>query len=141
MAPDRKIRVLMSKVGLDGHDRGIKIISAYLKEAGMEVIYLGRFQTAENIVSAAVQEDVDVIGLSCLDGEHLPFTPKILGLLKKKNADIPLVIGGVIPKKDAVALKKMGVRGVFTPGSSLNEIMEHIRNIAGDGNSQVKISN
>ena len=131
MVAEKKIRILMSKVGLDGHDRGIKVISAYLKEAGMEVVYLGRFQTPETIVNAAVQEDVDIIGVSCLDGEHLPFTPKILGLLKKYKTDIPIMVGGVIPKKDVCTLKKMGVSGVFTPGTSLKDIVEHIRNIAG----------
>ena len=97
----------------------------------MEVVYLGRFQTPETIVNAAVQEDVDIIGMSCLDGEHLPFTPKILNLLKKNKADIPLMMGGVIPKKDACVLKKMGVRGVFTPGTPLKDIVEHIRNTVG----------
>jgi len=128
---DRKIRVLMSKVGLDGHDRGIKVISGYLREAGMEVVYLGRFQTPESIVNAAIQEDVDIIGVSCLDGEHLPFTPKILGLLKKNKADIPVIVGGVIPKKDVPLLKKMGVGGVFTPGTPLKDIVEHIRDTVG----------
>ena len=128
---DRKIRVLMSKVGLDGHDRGIKVISGYLREAGMEVVYLGRFQTPESIVNAAIQEDVDIIGVSCLDGEHLPFTPKILGLLKKNKADIPIIVGGVIPKKDVPLLKKMGVGGVFTPGTPLKDIVEHIRDTVG----------
>lgn len=128
---DRKIRVLMSKVGLDGHDRGIKVISGYLREAGMEVVYLGRFQTPESIVNTAIQEDVDIIGVSCLDGEHLPFTPKILGLLKKNKADIPVIVGGVIPKKDVPLLKKMGVGGVFTPGTPLKDIVEHIRDTVG----------
>jgi len=128
---DRKIRVLMSKVGLDGHDRGIKVISGYLREAGMEVVYLGRFQTPESIVNTAIQEDVDIIGVSCLDGEHLPFTPKILGLLKKNKADIPIIVGGVIPKKDVPLLKKMGVGGVFTPGTPLKDIVEHIRDTVG----------
>ena len=131
MAAEKKIRILMSKVGLDGHDRGIKVISAYLREAGMEVVYLGRFQTPASIVNAAIQEDVDIIGMSCLDGEHLPFTPKILNLLKKNRADIPLMVGGVIPKKDACVLKKMGISGVFTPGTPLKDILEHIRDTVG----------
>lgn len=128
MHAEKKIRVLMSKAGLDGHDRGIKVISAYLKEAGVEVVYLGRFQTPTSIVNAAIQEDVDIIGVSCLDGEHLLFTPKILNLLKKYKTDIPIMVGGVIPKKDVCVLKKMGVSGVFTSGTFLKDIVEHIRN-------------
>ncbi len=128
MTSEKKIRVLMTKVGLDGHDRGIKVISAHLRDAGMEVVYLGRFQTPESIVSAAIQEDVDIIGISCLDGEHLPFTPKILDLLKKNKTDIPLLVGGVIPKVDVTALEEMGVNRIFLPGTPLEDIAEHIRN-------------
>ena len=130
MASEQKIRVLMTKVGLDGHDRGVKVVSAYLREAGMEVVYLGRFQTPESIVRAALQEDVDVIGVSCLDGEHLPFTPRIIALLKENKVNIPVIIGGVIPQKDIPALKRRGVSEVFPPGSSMEQIVEYFRTIA-----------
>ncbi|MDY6834139.1 MAG: cobalamin B12-binding domain-containing protein [Chloroflexota bacterium] len=130
MSSHRKKRVLMTKVGLDGHDRGLKVVSAYLREAGMEVIYLGRFQTPESIVRTAIQEDVDVIGVSCLDGEHVPLTPRIIKLLKDNDADrISLVLGGVIPREDVPTLKDMGVDAVFPSGSSLENITDTIKGL------------
>ncbi|MFH1625207.1 MAG: cobalamin B12-binding domain-containing protein [Pseudomonadota bacterium] len=128
MEPEKTIKVLVTKVGLDGHDRGAKVVSSLLKEAGMEVVYLGMFQTPENIVRAAIEEDVDVIGLSCLSGEHLTFTPKIIKLLREKNLDEFLfLVGGVIPIEDIPVLKGMGVNEVFTAGTLTGEIVEYIK--------------
>ena len=125
----RRIRVLIAKAGLDGHDRGAKVVSALLREAGMEVIYLGMYQTPEMIVQAALEEDVDVVGLSSLSGEHLSFTPKVVELLKKKKlGDRLLIMGGVIPTEDIPRLKEMGVAEVFTAGSLTESIIEFIRN-------------
>jgi len=123
----KKIKVLTTKVGLDGHDRGVKVVSSLLKEAGMEVVYLGMFQTPESIVGAAIEEDVDVIGLSCLSGEHLNFTPRVMKLLKQKNLDdILFIIGGVIPIEDIPVLKEMGVNEVFTAGTLTEKIVNYI---------------
>jgi len=125
----RPIRVLMAKAGLDGHDRGARVVSALLREAGMEVIYVGMYQTPQMIVQAAIEEDVDVIGLSSLSGEHLSFTPKVVELLKEKRlGDTLLIIGGVIPTEDIPRLKEMGVAEVFTAGSLTKSIVEFIRN-------------
>ncbi len=124
---DNPIRVLVAKPGLDGHDRGAKIIASALKDAGMEVIYTGIRQTPEEIVNSAVQEDVDVIGLSILSGAHNILIPEILNLLKSNNAEeIHVFAGGVIPKDDIDFLEKIGVAGVYTPGSSLNKIVTDI---------------
>lgn len=128
MQDDRKIKVLISKIGLDGHDRGAKVLSSLLREEGMEVVYLGLFQTPENIVNAAVEEDVDVIGLSCLSGEHLTFTPEILKLMQDKELkDVLLLVGGVIPREDISNLKAMGVDEVFTAGSMTEGIIKYIK--------------
>ena len=125
----RPIRVLMAKAGLDGHDRGARVVSALLREAGMEVIYVGMYQTPQMIVQAAIEEDVDVIGLSSLSGEHLSFTPKVVELLKEKRlGDTLLIMGGVIPTEDIPRLKEMGVAEVFTAGSLTKSIVEFIRN-------------
>jgi len=125
----RPIRVLMAKAGLDGHDRGARVVSALLREAGMEVIYVGMYQTPQMIVQAALEEDVDVVGLSSLSGEHLSFTPKVVELLKeKKLGDTLLIMGGVIPTEDIPRLKEMGVAEVFTAGSLTEPIVEFIRN-------------
>ncbi len=127
----RKIRVLISKVGLDGHDRGAKVVASLLREAGMEVVYLGRFQTPENIVHAALQEDVDVIGLSCLSGEHLSHTPKVVKLMREnKMDDVILIVGGVFPKEEIARLKETGVDEVFMGtmvGPVVNYIKENVR--------------
>ena len=127
---NRPIRVLVAKVGLDGHDRGAKVIATALRDAGMEVIYTGLHQTPEMIVNAAIQEDVDVICVSILSGAHNRVFPEILDLLKaKKASDIPVVGGGIIPEQDIQELKKIGVKEIFTPGSSLERISTYIKNL------------
>ena len=125
---DSKIRVLVAKPGLDGHDRGAKIIARALRDAGMEVIYTGLRQTPEMIVQAALDEDVQVIGLSILSGAHHAIVPRVLTLLREKQMDdVMVVIGGIIPDDDAELLKKQGVAAVFQPGASLEEIVTFIR--------------
>jgi methylmalonyl-CoA mutase, C-terminal domain len=124
----RPIRVLVAKPGLDGHDRGAKVIARALRDAGMEVIYTGLRQTPEMIVNAALQEDVQVIGLSILSGAHNAIVPRVLELLKQKDmADVKLIVGGIIPDEDAASLRQQGVAAVFQPGSSLDSIVEFIR--------------
>jgi len=124
----KKIKVVISKVGLDGHDRGAKIVVSLLKEAGMEVIYLGMFQTQESIIKAAVDEDVDVIGLSYLSGEHLIFTPKIVEEMKKNNLDdVLLIAGGTFPVEDIPAMEEMGVDKVFRAGSLTETFVQFIK--------------
>ena len=125
---EKKIRVLIAKPGLDGHDRGAKVIARALRDAGMEVIYTGLRQTPEMIASAAAQEDVDVIGLSILSGAHNVLGPELIRLLKEKGVDdVPIVIGGIIPEADIPALKQAGIAGVFLPGTSTQEIVDFIR--------------
>src|SRR6266852_84908 len=125
---DLKIRVLVAKPGLDGHNRGAKVIARALRDAGMEVIYTGLRQTPEMIVSAALQEDVQVIGLSILSGAHNAIVPKVMELLRQNNMeDVRVVVGGIIPDEDAAQLKKQGVAAVFQPGASLEEIVNFIR--------------
>lgn len=127
---DRKIRVLIAKPGLDGHDRGAKVIARTLRDAGMEVIYTGLRQTPEMIVEAANQEDVDVIGLSILSGAHLALTPRIMELLQQHDMnDVAVIIGGIIPPEDVDKLKEMGVAGVFGPGSDTGAIVRFIENL------------
>lgn len=124
---DKPKRVLMAKPGLDGHDRGVKVVSLALRDAGFQVIYLGRRKNPAQIVDAAIQEDVDFIGLSILSGSHLPLTLKVLELLREKDAaDIKVIVGGVIPDKDIEELKAMGVAAVFPPGSDFREIIDFI---------------
>jgi methylmalonyl-CoA mutase C-terminal domain/subunit len=126
------MRVLIAKPGLDGHDRGAKVIARALRDAGMEVIYTGLRQTPEQIVTAAVQEDVDVIGISILSGAHLAISQRILELLKAQDAaDIPLLVGGIIPTQDIAALKKMGVAEVFLPGATLQQIITEVQKAGG----------
>ena len=128
MSPDRKIRVLVAKPGLDGHDRGAKVIARALRDAGMEVIYTGLRQTPEMIVNASLQEDVDVIGLSILSGAHNAIVPRVMDLLKQNQMDDVLVlVGGIIPDQDVEALKKGGVAAVFQPGTPMDSIIEFIR--------------
>lgn len=125
---EKKIRVLVAKPGLDGHDRGAKVISRSLRDAGFEVIYTGLRRTPEEIVSSAIQEDVDVIGLSILSGAHNVLFPKVMELLKEKGADdITVIAGGVIPDKDIPFLKKIGVAETFLPGSSTEDIVKWIQ--------------
>jgi methylmalonyl-CoA mutase, C-terminal domain len=127
-----RIRVLVAKPGLDGHDRGAKVIARALRDAGMEVIYTGLRQTPEQIVETAVQEDVNVIGLSILSGAHMYIFPKIFQLLKeRKITDILVIAGGIIPSEDISELKNMGVREIFTPGTDTRKIVEFVKtNIA-----------
>ena len=123
----KKIKVIISKVGLDGHDRGAKVVVSLLKEAGMEVIYLGMFQTPESIIKAAIDEDVDVIGLSYLSGEHLIFTPKIVEEMKKNNFnDVLLIAGGTFPVEDIPAMEEMGIDKVFRAGSLSETFVQFI---------------
>jgi methylmalonyl-CoA mutase C-terminal domain/subunit len=128
MTGDKKIRVLVAKPGLDGHDRGAKVIARALRDAGMEVIYTGLRQTPEMIVTASLQEDVDVIGLSILSGAHNAIIPRVMDLLKQNQAeDILVVVGGIIPDVDIESLKKAGVAAIFQPGTPLQEIVKFIR--------------
>jgi methylmalonyl-CoA mutase, C-terminal domain len=126
--PERKLRILVAKPGLDGHDRGAKIIARALRDAGMEVIYTGLHQTPEMIVNAAVQEDVDAIGLSIMSGAHMTLFPAVLELLRdSKASDIGVFGGGIIPDDDIPRLKGLGVSEIFTPGSSTQDIVQWIR--------------
>ena len=128
---DAKIRVLVAKPGLDGHDRGAKVIARALRDAGMEVIYTGLRQTPEMIVSAALQEDVNVIGLSILSGAHNAIVPRLMELLKQKQMDdVIVLVGGIVPDEDAEHLKRLGVAAVFQPGASLEGIIDFIRRSA-----------
>ena len=123
----RKLRVVIAKPGLDGHDRGAKVIARALRDAGMEVIYTGLRQTPEQVAAAALQEDADVIGLSILSGAHNHIAPRLMQLLKEKGLDdVLVVIGGIIPDVDIPKLKEIGVKGVFLPGTPMQEIIEFI---------------
>jgi methylmalonyl-CoA mutase C-terminal domain/subunit len=123
-----KIRVVIAKPGLDGHDRGAKIIARALRDAGMEVIYTGLHQTPEQIVETAIQEDADAVGISILSGAHMTLVPKILEGLKENEAeDVVVVVGGTIPREDAEELKRLGVAEVFTPGAPMGDIVEFLR--------------
>jgi methylmalonyl-CoA mutase, C-terminal domain len=125
------IRILIAKPGLDGHDRGAKVVARALRDAGMEVIYAGLRQTPEEIVEAAVEEDVDLIGLSLLSGAHMALFPKVLQLLRaRKVRDVPVFAGGIIPDEDVSRLKRLGIRAVFGPGTSLETIVTTARAIA-----------
>ena len=125
---ERKIRVLVAKPGLDGHDRGAKVVARALRDAGMEVIYTGLRQTPEMIAEAALQEDVDVVGLSVLSGAHLTLVPKIVDRLKENGLDdVLIVVGGIIPAEDIEPPRQLGVRGVFGPGTSTEDIIAFIR--------------
>ncbi len=128
MSNDRKIRVLVAKPGLDGHDRGAKVIARALRDAGMEVIYTGLRQTPEMIVNASLQEDVDVIGLSILSGAHNAIVPRVMELLREnKMDDVLVLVGGIIPEMDVKSLKKLGVAGIFPPGTPMDDIIQFIR--------------
>ena len=125
---EQKIRVLVAKPGLDGHDRGAKVIARALRDAGMEVIYTGLRQTPEMVVSAALQEDTNVIGLSILSGAHNAIVPRVMDLLKQnKMDDVTVVVGGIIPDQDIPNLKKAGVAAIFQPGTAMDEIVQFIR--------------
>ncbi len=129
---ERKIRVLIAKPGLDGHDRGAKVIARALRDAGMEVIYTGLRQTPEMIAAAAAQEDVDVIGLSILSGAHNTLCPRLLELLREKQMeDVPVIIGGIIPEADIPSLKQAGIAAIFLPGTATQEIVDFIHKRVG----------
>jgi methylmalonyl-CoA mutase, C-terminal domain len=127
---ERKIRVLIAKPGLDGHDRGAKVVSRAMRDAGMEVIYTGLRQTPEMIAEAALQEDVDAVGLSILSGAHMVLVPRILELLRVNGqSDVPVFLGGIIPEADVAALLALGVKAVYGPGTVMNTIVEDVRRI------------
>ena len=129
----RKIRVVVAKPGLDGHDRGAKIIARALRDAGMEVIYTGLHQTPEQIAATVIQEDADAIGLSILSGAHMTLVPKVVELLRAQGADdVVITVGGTIPADDVPQLKELGVAEVFTPGAPTDDIVEFIRSAAGE---------
>lgn len=130
MKEKKNLRVLIAKPGLDGHDRGAKVVARALRDAGMEVIYLGLHQTPEQIVQAAIDEDVDVIGLSVLSGAHMTLIPRTLELLKESGAtDIKVIAGGIIPEEDISELENIGVEKLFTPGIATSEIVEFVRRL------------
>ena len=125
---ERKIRVMVAKPGLDGHDRGARILARCFRDAGFEVIYTGCHQTPEQVAAAAIQEDVDLVGLSCLSGAHRVLFPRVVDLLREKNAtDIIVIGGGIIPEQDFAMLYDAGIQAIFTPGASLDSIVEWIR--------------
>jgi methylmalonyl-CoA mutase C-terminal domain/subunit len=129
-----KIRVLVAKPGLDGHDRGAKIIARAFRDAGFEVVYTGLRQTPEQVVTAALQEDVDVIGLSVLSGAHMSLCPRIMELVKKERLDdVIVLVGGIIPDQDIPKLKALGVSEIFQPGASTEDIVEYVRRNVGKG--------
>ncbi len=121
------IKVMIAKPGLDGHDRGAKVVARALRDAGMEVIYTGIRQTPEQIVQSAVDEDVDILGISILSGAHMKLIPRILDLLKSKGSNMPVFVGGIIPKEDAEKLKALGVAEVYGPGAPTSEIAEQVK--------------
>ena len=128
---EKNVRILVAKAGLDGHDRGAKVTALALRDAGMEVIYTGLHQTIEQIVRTAVQEAVDVIGLSIMSGAHLPICKKLQEMMKAEGIqDIPVAVGGVIPKQDIPKLNEMGIRGVFPGGTSFDDIIAGIQDLA-----------
>ena len=128
-----RTRILIGKVGLDGHDRGAKVVARALRDAGMEVVYTGLHQTPEMVVNAAIQEDVDLIGLSILSGAHNHLVPRVIELLAERGADdIPVYVGGIIPQDDIVSLERAGVRAIFTPGTKLTDIVERIHALAAE---------
>jgi methylmalonyl-CoA mutase C-terminal domain/subunit len=122
-------RILVAKVGLDGHDRGVKVVARILRDAGFEVIYTGLFQTPDKVASAAVDEDVDAIGLSMLSGAHMTLAPLVVAKLVERGVDIPVVVGGIIPARDADKLTELGVAGVLTPGASADDVVALMRQV------------
>jgi methylmalonyl-CoA mutase C-terminal domain/subunit len=131
----QKIRVVIAKPGLDGHDRGAKVIARALRDAGMEVIYTGLRQTPEQIVAAALQEDADVIGLSILSGAHMHICPRVIELLKAQGLDdVQVVVGGIIPDQDVPKLNALGIRGIFIPGTPMQQIVDYI-----NGNARARV--
>lgn len=122
-------RVLVAKVGLDGHDRGVKVVARILRDAGFEVIYTGLFQTPEKVAAAAIDEDVDAVGLSMLSGAHMTLAPLVVAKLRALGVDIPVVVGGIIPDRDVVKLQAAGVAGVLTPGASADQVVALVRDV------------
>lgn len=122
-------RILVAKVGLDGHDRGIKVVARILRDAGFEVIYTGLFQTPEKVALAAVDEDVDAIGLSMLSGAHMTLAPLVVDKVREHGVDIPVVVGGIIPEQDVAKLHDLGVAAVLTPGSTADQVVEVMRSV------------
>ena len=120
-------RILVAKVGLDGHDRGVKVVARTLRDAGFEVIYTGLFQTPDTVAAAGVDEDVDAIGLSMLSGAHMTLAPKVVEKLRERGVDIPVVVGGIVPDPDIIKLKERGVAAVLTPGASADEVVAVMR--------------
>ena len=129
-APRAPIRVVLAKLGLDGHDRGLKVVARMLRDAGMEVIYLGLRQTTDSVVAAVEQEDADVIGLSMHNAGHLALAPRILQAVADAGLDVPVVIGGIVPEADIAALEEMGISAVLHPGASAREVVEAVRRSA-----------
>ena len=125
-------RILVAKVGLDGHDRGIKVVARILRDAGYEVIYTGLFQTPESVAAAAVDEDVDAIGLSMLSGAHMTLAPLVVDEVRKLGSEIPVVVGGIVPNQDVEPLKQAGIAAVITPGASAEQVVETIRAVLAD---------
>ena len=123
----KKIKILLGKIGVDGHDIGLKVLSQAFRDDGMEVVYLGAFNTTDAIIKSAVQEDVDIIGLSFLGGAHIYYSQEIMDELKTRNINLPVVVGGVIPRIDIQPLMDMGIKGVFESGSDMSEIIKTIR--------------
>ena len=126
------VRVLVAKVGLDGHDRGVKVVARILRDAGMEVVYTGLFQTPTSVAVSAIQEDVDVVGLSMLSGAHLTLAPLVVEELRQRGSTIPVVVGGIVPGNDVDDLRAAGVAAVFGPGASADEIVAAVRDLAAD---------
>lgn len=122
-------RILVAKVGLDGHDRGVKVVARILRDAGFEVIYTGLFQTPDTVAAAATDEDVDAIGLSMLSGAHMTLAPKVVQKLRDRGSDIPVIVGGIIPVNDAPQLHDAGVAGVLTPGATADDIVALVRSV------------
>ena len=122
-------RVLVAKVGLDGHDRGVKVVARILRDAGFEVIYTGLFQTPETVAAAAVDEDVDLIGLSMLSGAHLTLAPLVVDAVRSRGSDAPVVVGGIVPPDDVAELERAGVADVLTPGASADEVVDRVRRV------------
>ena len=120
-------RVLVAKVGLDGHDRGVKVVARILRDAGFEVIYTGLFQTPDKVAAAAIDEDVDAVGLSMLSGAHMTLAPKVVEKMRERGVDVPVVVGGIIPVQDADKLKALGVAGVLNPGATSDQVVDLMR--------------
>jgi methylmalonyl-CoA mutase, C-terminal domain len=124
------LRIVLAKLGLDGHDRGLKVVARTLRDAGIEVVYLGLRQTADTIVAAAAQEDADVVGISMHNGGHLTLAPRMLAALRDAGLDVPLVIGGIIPEADVAALRDLGVAAILSPGATADEVVAAVRGAA-----------